>query len=592
MNDNRNLILAIVFSVVILVSFEFYSAWRYPDTVQPPGDQLITADSTAPTTPTTAQAPTGVPTPGTGAQVSVPTVPGGAAPTTVEVQMAGRDTLLKKSARVQIQTPSLNGSLSLVGGRIDDLILSNYREELDAESPPIVLLSPSGAKGAYFADYGWVGDGVTLPNSTTLWTASSQTLSPEKPVTLSWNNGQDLIFKRTYAIDENFMFTVTQAVENKTDKPVTLHPYGLMSRHGLPEVTGFYILHEGLLGVFDETLQEVDYDDMQETNSVQNKTTGGWLGITDKYWLVALVPDQKTPVTTRFTYRNDAGLEKFQADFLGSPLVIQPGTSAQAVSHLFTGAKEVKVLDQYEENLGIARFDLAIDFGWFYFLTKPIFYTMIIINDYVGNFGVAILLLTVLIKILFFPLANKSYVSMSKMKKLQPEMVKLRERFGDDKTKLNQEMMALYKREKANPASGCLPMLLQIPVFFSLYKVLFVTIEMRHAPFFGWIQDLSAPDPTNVFNLFGLIPWDPTALLPEPMWIGVWPLFMGITMFLQQKLNPQPADPVQAKVFMFLPIMFTFLLARFPAGLVIYWAWNNLLSIIQQKVIMNKMGVK
>ena len=429
-------------------------------------------------------------------------------------------------------------------------------------------------------------------NPTTLWTASSSTLSPERPVTLSWNNGQGLIFKRTYAIDENYMFTVTQAVENTTGKPVTLHPYALMSRHGTPEVTGFYILHEGLLGVFDETLQEVDYDDMQENNSVQNVTTGGWLGITDKYWLVALVPNQKTPSTTRFTYRNDAGLEKYQADFLGTPVTIAAGASGQSVSHLFTGAKEVTLLDNYETDLGVARFDLAIDFGWFYFLTKPIFYTLIFINEHVGNFGVAILLLTVLIKLLFFPLANKSYVSMSKMKKLQPEMIKLRERYGEDKTKLNQEMMALYKREKANPASGCLPMLVQIPVFFSLYKVLFVTIEMRHAPFFGWIQDLSAPDPTNLFNLFGLIPWDPTTILPDAMWIGVWPLFMGITMFLQQKLNPQPADPVQAKIFLFLPIMFTFLLARFPAGLVIYWAWNNLLSIIQQKVIMVKMGVK
>lgn len=592
MNDNRNLILAIVFSVVILVGFEFYSAWRYPNAGLPQEGQTTATDATTPSTPAPApQAPGSVPVPGS-PQVSVPTPPGAAVPSAAEVQMAERGTLLEKSARVKIETPSLTGSLSLVGGRIDDLILLNYREQLDETSPEIVLLSPSGAKGAYFADYGWVAEGVTLPGPKTLWTASAATLSVDKPVTLSWDNGQGLIFKRTYALDEHYMFSVTQAVENNTDKPVTLHPYGLTSRHGTPQVTGFYILHEGLLGVFDETLLEVDYDEMQETNSVQNTTTGGWLGITDKYWLVALVPDQKSTVTTRFTYRNDAGLEKYQADFLGTPLTVQPGASGQSVSHLFTGAKEVKLLDGYEEDLGIARFDLAIDFGWFYFLTKPIFYTMILINEQVGNYGVAILLLTVLIKLLFFPLANKSYVSMSKMKKLQPEMVKLRERFGDDKTKLNQEMMALYKREKANPASGCLPMLVQIPVFFSLYKVLFVTIEMRQAPFFGWIQDLSMPDPTNVFNLFGLIPWNPEAYLPEPTWIGVWPLLMGISMYMQQKLNPQPADPVQAKVFMFLPILFTFLLARFPAGLVIYWVWNNLLSILQQKIIMNKMGVK
>ena len=588
MNDNRNLILAIVFSVVILVSYEFYSGWRYPDAGKPQGDQ---SNVTETATPTPSTAPS-LPAPGGSSSLSVPSIPGSAPQTLADVKMAGRATILKNNPRVVIRSPRLHGSLSLVGGRIDDLTLSDYHEELDKTSPPIVLLSPSGAADAYFADYGWVGEGITLPTSKTLWSASAATLSAEKPVTLSWDNGQGLTFKRTYAIDENYMFTITQSVVNKSGAPVTLHPYALMSRHGTPNVTGFYILHEGLLGVFDETLKEVDYSDMQETNSVKNDTTGGWLGITDKYWLVALIPDQKTPVTTRFTYRNDNNLEKYQADFLGSPVTIAAGASGGVTSHLFTGAKEVKLLDRYETEFSIPRFDLAIDFGLFYFLTKPIFYTLIYIHEHVANFGVAILLLTVLIKLLFFPLANKSYTSMSKMKKLQPEMIKLRERFGEDKAKLNQEMMALYKREKANPASGCLPMLVQIPVFFSLYKVLFVTIEMRHAPFFGWIKDLSVPDPTDLFNLFGLIDWDPSSVLPQAMLIGVWPLIMGITMFLQQKLNPQPADPVQAKVFMFLPIMFTFLLARFPAGLVIYWAWNNTLSIIQQKIIMMKMGVK
>lgn len=591
MNENRNLILAILLSVVILVGFELYSAWRHPNAGMPQEGQQNTQPQTTETVKQAAKgSDTNVPTPMP--QAGVPTPPGTVAPNAQQVQMAARADILKQANRVVIDTPDLKGSLSLVGGRIDDLTLNNYREELDKTSPAIVLLSPSGAKDAYFADYGWVAEGIALPNANTLWTASSTNLTPEHPVTLSWDNGQGLIFQRTYAIDKVYMFTVTQSVINKGDRPVTLFPYGLMSRHGTPQVTGFYILHEGLLGVFNETLKEVDYDELQDSKAVQTDTTGGWLGITDKYWLVALIPDQKTAVTTRFTYRNDQGLEKYQADFMGPALTVQPGATGQVESHLFTGAKEVKLLDGYEESLGIARFDLAIDFGWFYFLTKPIFYTMIYIHEHVGNFGISILLLTVLIKILFFPLANKSYTSMSKMKKLQPEMIKLRERFGDDKVKLNQEMMALYKREKANPASGCLPMLVQIPVFFSLYKVLFVTIEMRHAPFFGWVQDLSAPDPTNLFNLFGLIPWDPGTILPEAMHIGVWPLLMGITMWLQQKLNPQPADPVQAKVFMFLPIMFTFLLARFPAGLVIYWAWNNLLSIIQQKVIMNKMGVK
>ena len=584
MNENRNLVLSIVLSIIILIGFEFYSSWRYPVTnLQEPTRSLDLG--TQNTTENTSSRPSKGPE-------NVPTAPNINNPSLANPVPKDRQSLLNQNLRVQILTPNLSGSLSLLGGRIDDLTLTKYYEELDTTSPPIVLLSPSGGKNAYFADYGWIGEGTNLPNENTLWTASSKSLSPDKPVTLTWDNGQGLIFKRTYAIDEKYMFDVSQSVENRGKSPVTLHPYALVSRHDMPEVTGFYILHEGLLGVFDETLQEVDYTDIQDNNTISNSTTGGWLGVTDKYWLVALIPDQKTSINTRFTYRNDNGIEKFQADFMGPALTIPPGASGGVNSHLFTGAKEVKVLDSYETKLNISRFDLAIDFGWFYFLTKPIFYTLIFINDHIGNFGVAILLLTVLIKIVFFPLANKSYVSMSKMKKLHPEMIKLRERFGEDKIQLNKEMMALYKREKANPASGCLPMLVQIPVFFALYKVLFVTIEMRHAPFFGWIQDLSAPDPTSFFNLFGLIPWNPAAYLPEFLLIGVWPLAMGTTMYLQQKLNPQPTDPMQAKIFMLLPIMFTFLLARFPAGLVIYWAWNNLLSIIQQKIIMIKMGVK
>jgi YidC/Oxa1 family membrane protein insertase len=477
----------------------------------------------------------------------------------------------------------------LAGGDIDDLLLIDYREELDPDSQEIVLLSPSGAPKAYYARFGWVGaDGVRVPDADTPWRADSTTLKPGRPVTLRWENGAGLRFTRILALDENYMFTVTQRAENDGAEAVKLFPYGLISRRGTPDVTGFYILHEGLLGVFDETLKEVDYDDLQETGVVQQSSRGGWIGITDKYWLAALVPDQKALAKTRFVHRRDDGADMYQVDFLGEQMELAPGATVETQSYVFAGAKEVALLDGYESELGIARFDLAIDFGWFYFLTKPIFYVLIYINERVGNYGVAILLLTVLIKLIFFPLANKSYKSMSKMKKLQPEVIKLREQFGEDKARLNQEMMALYKREKANPASGCLPIVVQIPVFFALYKVLFVTIEMRHAPFFGWIHDLSAPDPTTVFNLFGLIPLN----LPDFLMIGVWPLLMGLTMFLQQKLNPQPADPMQAKIFMFLPIMFTFLLARFPAGLVIYWAWNNLLSIIQQKVIMVRMGVK
>jgi len=590
MNENRNLVLAVVLSVVILLGFEFYSSWMHPQV--PVQDQASQATGQTQGLPATNQpvAPTiGTPP----SDVQAPSIPGTAAPAAGAVaQQESIDAALAKTPRLTIKGARVHGSLSLVGGRIDDLTLSDYHETVDKSSPPIMLLSPSGAKGAYFTNYGWVANGVKVPDANSLWTTTSRSLETGKPATLRWDNGNGLVFERTISIDENYMFTVTQRVINNSTATVSLHPYGLLSRHDTPVFKKFYILHEGPIGVFDGTLQEINYTDLQEKNVSKNKTTGGWLGITDKYWLVALVPDQKMPVNTRFTYRKDNGQEKYQADYLGPAVAIAPGASGEVTSHLFTGAKEVKKLDAYEEKFGIARFDLAIDFGWFYFMTKPIFYTLIWIHAHVGNFGVSIMLLTVIIKLLFFPLANKSYKSMSKMKKLQPEMVKLRERFGDDKMRLNQEMMALYKREKANPASGCLPMLVQIPVFFSLYKVLFVTIEMRHAPFFGWIQDLSAPDPTNVFELFGLIPWGAADILPSALLIGFWPLLMGVTMFLQQKLNPPPADPTQAKIFMFLPILFTFMLAHFPAGLVIYWAWNNSLSILQQKTIMYRMGVK
>ncbi|MDP6572752.1 MAG: membrane protein insertase YidC [Rhodospirillales bacterium] len=583
--EHRNMLLAVVLSVAILLGFElFFSKKRDP--VPPESASSGTEQMPAPGAPTSAKPSAEAPTGGRGAVA--PTAPGMSA-TVAGAAPSSRKLALGKSPRIKVVSPRLNGSISLAGGDIDDLLLIDYREELDPDSPEIVLLSPSGAPKAYYARFGWVGaDGVRVPDADTLWRADGTTLEPGRPVTLRWENGAGLRFTRTLALDENYMFTVTQRAENDGAEAVKLLPYGLISRRGTPDVTGFYILHEGLLGVFDDTLKEVDYDELQETGVVQQSSRGGWIGITDKYWLAALVPDQKALAKTRFVHRRDDSVDMYQVDFLGEQMELAPGATVETKSHVFAGAKEVALLDGYESELGIARFDLAIDFGWFYFLTKPIFYVLIYINDRVGNYGVAILLLTVLIKLIFFPLANKSYKSMSKMKKLQPEVIKLREQFGEDKARLNQEMMALYKREKANPASGCLPIVVQIPVFFALYKVLFVTIEMRHAPFFGWIQDLSAPDPTSVFNLFGLVPVN----LPDFLMIGVWPLLMGLTMFLQQKLNPQPADPMQAKIFMFLPIMFTFLLARFPAGLVIYWAWNNLLSIIQQKVIMVRMGVK
>jgi YidC/Oxa1 family membrane protein insertase len=590
MIENRNLILAIVLSAAILFGFEQFFGGFLQKPVDPATEQQATPQTASPAAPGVPGAP-GVPQPDSATAPAVPapaiSLPGAASDAVEEKRKA----VLENGSRLQIRTPRLRGSIPLVGGRIDDLTLADYHKDINGENGGIVLFSPRGSENPYYADFGWAAmKGIKVPTADVVWQASAQVLTPDAPVTLSWDNGEGLRFERTLSVDENFMFTVKQRVVNSGTEPVSLYSFGLVSRHGTPDTIGYVVLHEGLLGFLGEALEEVDYDDLQEAKNglIEQQTTGGWLGITDKYWLAALVPDQAGSFKTRFSYRKEDNTDKYQADFQGPETVVAAGGSAEVQSWLFTGAKEVNLLDGYEENLGVKRFDLAIDFGWFYFLTKPIFYTLIYINDHVGNFGISIILLTILIKILFFPLANKSYRSMAKMKKLQPEMLKLRERLGDDKQRLNQEMMALYKREKANPASGCLPMLIQIPVFFSLYKVLFVTIEMRHAPFFGWIQDLSAPDPTSLFNLFGLIPFTP----PEFLMIGVWPLIMGISMFLQQKLNPQPADPVQAKVFMFLPLMFTFMLARFPAGLVIYWAWNNILSIIQQWLIMKKAGVK
>ena len=585
MIDNRNMILAVVLSIAILVGFEMFFSTTRP---VPPLDSQAQSDQAQPATVSKpAPGASGPQAPGRSAAApasSVPSIPG--LPTAA--QAAPREKILKQTPRIEINTPSLHGTISLVGGRLDDLTLANYRETLDPDSDEIVLLIPKGDQLAYYAEFGWVsGDGQTMPGPDTLWRANSKILSTDTPVALTWDNGLGLKFTRTFSVDDKYMFTITQTVANSGSKAAALHPYGLISRRTTPEVSGFYIIHEGLMGVANSTLKEVDYDEIQEQGQVKETTTGGWLGITDKYWMTALVPDQKTEVKTRFYYRKESGDDVYQVDYLSKAVSVAPGASIVAENRLFAGAKQVSVMDGYNETLGIDRFDLTIDFGWFYFLTKPIFYALLYINNVVQNFGVSIILLTVLIKLVFFPLANKSYTSMSRMKKLAPQMKTLRERFGDDKQKLNQEMMELYKREKVNPASGCLPILIQIPVFFALYKVLFVNIEMRQAPFFGWIKDLSVADPTSMFNLFGLIPWTP----PDFLMIGIWPLIMGVSMYLQQKLNPQPADPMQAKIFQFLPIMFTFLLARFPAGLVIYWAINNVLSMAQQWVIMKRMGI-
>jgi YidC/Oxa1 family membrane protein insertase len=508
--------------------------------------------------------------------------------------LRSREDVLGEGGRILIESSKLKGSISLQGGQIDDLVLTQYRETLEPGSPNIVLLLPDGVAQPYYANFGWTGgpEGTAVPSPETVWQANHNTLSPGNPVTLTWDNGEGLRFERLIELDENYMFTVTQRVVNNGEAPVTLSPYGLVSRTGTPDILGFYILHEGLLGVVDETLKEIDYDDLVEDGPEQFTSTGGWLGITDKYWLVALVPDQERTINAEFHYTGSGGQDKYQTDYIYQAVSIVPGASVQVTSRLFAGAKVVEILDTYRDDLGIPLFDRAVDFGWFYFLTKPFFHALHYFAGLLGNFGLSILLLTVLVKLAFFPLANKSYRAMAQMRKLQPQMLEMRERFGDDKQRLNQEMMALYKREGVNPMSGCLPVVIQIPVFFALYKVLFVSIEMRQAPFYGWIEDLSARDPTSVMNGFGLLPWDvPELGALSILNLGVWPIVMGLSMMLQHRLNPQPTDPMQAKIFMFMPIFFTFLLAQFPAGLVIYWTWNNFLSIIQQMVIMKRAGV-
>jgi len=494
--------------------------------------------------------------------------------------------------RINIINDELQGSISLLGARIDDLVLKNYRKTLDPESDQIRFLKKIDEREPFFIQFGWSSPNKNkVPNGNTVWKGSKSSLDPNNPVTLTWNNGEGLKFSQIISIDDNYMIKVIQKVKNETNNSVNLYPYGLIRRSGEPKTTDFFVLHEGPLGVFDGSLKEHSYSDLKETGqkgmSIKTEENGGWIGITDKYWMAALIPDQNTNSNFTFRYVNNSA--SYQTDFLGELSKIPANGEIEIVSRVFSGAKKLNLLDKYEEDLKIKNFDLAIDFGWFYFLTKPFFYALSWANNILGNFGLAILAITVVVKIIFFPLANKSYKSMARMRVLTPQLQQLRERFGNDRQKMNMEMMALYKREKVNPAAGCLPILVQIPVFFALYKVLFVSIEMRQAPFFGWIKDLSALDPTSIFNLFGLLPYS-TDFLPDFLNLGIWPLLMGATMVLQQRLNPKPPDPVQAQIFAWMPVVFTFLLATFPAGLVIYWTWNNLLSIAQQWIITRKIN--
>ena len=496
-----------------------------------------------------------------------------------------RDQALKESNRVEFENQNIKGSISLMGGTIDDLIFKNYTETLDGKNK-ITLLNPKKYSEGYFVETGWVSSSknIELPSSNTSWKVEGNNkLTPGNPVTLVWNNNQGISFKKKIKIDEKFLFSIDQIITNQSEKSYDFYAYGQIIRNKSPEVTNFYILHEGLIGVLNDQLVEKDYDDIEEKEFSQKAETG-WLGITDKYWITTLIPEKNKEFRADFNFKN-----KFRANFIETkPMeLVSRGTVSSNV-RVIVAAKEVDVIDNYAEKSNISKFDLAIDWGWFYFFTKNFFFAIDYFFKLTGNFGIAIVLITICIRILFYPLANYSFKSMAKMKVLQPEMTRLKELHKDDKMKLQQEMMALYKKEKVNPVSGCLPIFIQIPFFFAIYKVLFVTLEMRHQPFYGWIKDLSERDPTSIFNLFGLIPWDP----PSFLIIGVWPCLMGLTMYLQQKLNPTPPDPIQQKIFMFFPLFLTIILAPFPSGLVIYWTINNVLTMAQQLVIMRQTKVK
>ena len=590
MDNQRNFLLAALLSLLVVFAWQFFI-------IQPRIEQerLLAEQKAAEAGQTLpGQSQSGQPQAGSGGEGSaVPrpsaqdagasAVPGGAG----AGQAASGN---GAETRIALKTPKLEGSINLRGARIDDLRLLDYHETVDPTSPTIRLLKPGSNQNAYFAEFGFspsegLGD---LPGPSTIWTQTgSGELTPTNPITLTYDNGQGITFERTIAVDETYMFTVSDSVRNATGGAVVLTPYGRVARFGDPDTEGVFVLHEGMIGaVGDQGLDEIDYDEIKEDTLVKKEPANqGWLGITDKYWATALIPGGRFTAAYRYI---TAARPFFQTEFINEGVTINNGATASIEHRLFAGAKNVNEIDAYQENLDIPLFDKIIDWGWFYWITKPLFLMLDYFYDLIGNFGVAILIVTVIIKIIFFPLANKSYASMAKMKTFQPQMKEIQERYKDDRQAQQKAMMDLYKKEKINPAAGCWPMLVQIPVFFALYKVLYVTIEMRHAPFFGWIEDLSAPDPTSIFNLFGLLPYD----VPGILLIGVWPLLMGITMFIQMQMNPAPPDPTQQMIFRWMPVVFTFMLATFPAGLVIYWAWNNFLSIIQQGTIMRRHGAK
>jgi YidC/Oxa1 family membrane protein insertase len=500
-----------------------------------------------------------------------------------------RDEVISSSGRVIFDNGKIKGSINLEGGFIDDLVLEEFRETLDPTSDLIEFLNPLGSQDAYYLDTGWVSSDSTLelPNNKSIWKTDKTSMGVDDPVKLFWTNSQGITFEKIISLDENYLFNVDQRVINNSDRSFDLFPFGLSKRQGIPEMQNFFILHEGPISITDGVLEEYDYDDLKENKKIKHTSIGGWIGITDKYWQTAIIPNQNEPIHQTYSYSFAENVDNFQTDIVGEKIAVSNGASISHNFKLFAGPKIVSVIDTYMEEYSIQEFDRSVDFGWFYFLTKPIFNVLQFVFGYVGNFGWSIIAFTILMRICFFPLAQQSFKSMAKMKKLGPEMQRLKEQYGDDRAGMQKEMMALYKREKANPIAGCLPILLQIPVFFALYKVLFVTIEMRHAPFIGWIHDLSAPDPLGLLTAFGFFDWNVPGIL-QLFNIGIWPILMGISMFLQQKLNPAPVDKMQAKIFMFLPIVFTFVLGGFAAGLVIYWTTNNVLSMAQQYVIQRK----
>jgi YidC/Oxa1 family membrane protein insertase len=602
MPDNRNFLIAIVLSIAVLLGWQIFIAG--PQMQKAQQQQELAQQQAAENAP----APGAATTTAGGAAATA----GGAAPVgTTAAPTLTRDAALAETPRIPIATDALTGSISLAGGRIDDLHLNDFHETADNLSPTIVLFSPARApivpadpqhgieaKGPYYAEFGWVAaaGGTPVPGPDTAWSApAGEKLTVTTPVTLAYDNGAGLVFTRTIAVDDKYMFTITDQVKNTGATSVTVTPYGRVTRFGDP-VNGSYILHLGLIGsVGDQHLVQESYKSLDGDKVVAlDKANSGWVGINDKYWAAALIPEPGKDFTAKLERIETPG--GYQADYTGASVTVVAGASATTSSRLFAGAKQVVVVNGYRDAKtgGIPRFDLLIDWGeWLWIITKPMFAVIDFFFHLFGNFGLAILAVTVSIKALFFPLANKSYKSMSAMKKVQPQMTALREQYKDDKVKQQQALMELYKKEKINPLAGCWPIAIQIPVFFSLYKVLYVTIEMRHAPFFGWIQDLSSPDPTTIFNLFGLLPFDPgqVPLVGHFLLLGLWPIIMGITMFVQMRLNPTPPDPTQAMIFTWMPLIFTFMLSSFPAGLVIYWAWNNTLSVSQQYFIMRRQGV-